>query len=72
MNSRRRVNSAVMRLVSIQRNAILIASLILTATSFGQSKRCPPDTICDPLRFDEYGKLTWSDERTRLDNLADR
>jgi hypothetical protein len=55
-----------------QMKATLITSLLLSATAFAQSHRCPPDTICDPLRFDQYGKLSWSDEKARLDNLAER
>ena len=29
-----------------------------------------PSRICDPRKFDEYGKLLWSDEEARLDNVA--
>jgi len=35
-----------------------------------RSYRCPPGMICDPVKFDEYGKILWSDEKARLDNAV--
>ena len=35
-----------------------------------RSYQCPPGMICDPVKFDEYGKILWSDEKARLDNAA--
>jgi hypothetical protein len=32
--------------------------------------QCPPGVICDPVAFDVYGKIIWSDEKARLDNAA--
>ena len=49
---------------------VYAGSAFVVASAYGQSKPCPPNTICDPLKFDEYGSLTWSDEKARLDNLA--
>lgn len=34
-----------------------------------QAAQCPPGAICDPVKFDEYGSILWSDEKARLDNV---
>jgi hypothetical protein len=35
------------------------------------SDPCPqPSHICDPRKFDEYGNLSFADEKFRLDNVA--
>ncbi len=35
-----------------------------------RSYQCPPGVICDPVMFDMYGKILWSDEKARLDNAV--
>jgi hypothetical protein len=49
---------------------ILCAASSFAAPAYAQTKPCPPDFICDPRKFDEYGTIMWSDEKARLDNAA--
>jgi hypothetical protein len=64
-----------MRLLST--NTVLV-SMAVVCLAFGlgvaqrrtPTKPCPPEVICDYRQFDEYGPLSWSDEKARLDNAA--
>ncbi len=49
---------------------MLCAASPFGASAYAQTKPCPPEVICDPRKFDEYGTLAWSDEKARLDNAA--
>jgi hypothetical protein len=62
MNSRRRVNSNVMRLLLINISRVLLVVLFVFSPSsaFGQH----------PRKFDEIRTLSWPDLMARLDNVA--
>ena len=48
-----------------------VGLLLLTNMPLAQQpKGCPNPGICDPLQFDEYHKLSWTDEKVRLNNAA--
>src|SRR5437879_876574 len=72
--ARRRVNSIVMRFSHFHMKLVfglmLCAAPPFGASAYAQTKPCPPEVICDPMKFDEYGTLAWSDEKARLDNAA--
>jgi hypothetical protein len=73
MNSRRRVNSNVMRFSHTQMKLLFIIMFgfaCFATPVHAQTKPCPPEVICDPSKFDEYGRILWSDEKARLDNAA--
>src|SRR5947207_5129205 len=63
-----------MRFTHVQLKLLFVLTLFVASplgdSVYAQTKPCPPNVICDPRKFDEYGKLVWSDEKARLDNAA--
>jgi hypothetical protein len=60
-----------MKLTIFAAFCICMMSAIGYAQGKSQSFQCPPGVICDPRVFDEYSNISWSDEKARLDNVAD-
>jgi hypothetical protein len=64
----------------MRRLSLLVLLLCLSgAVVYGQNQlkaekepslQCPPGTICDYHKFDEYGDILWNEEKARLDNVA--
>jgi hypothetical protein len=55
----------------IVRAGFLFGTLVFAATGVrAQVPGCPPNGPCDPRQFDEYGDLSWENEKARLDNIA--
>ena len=51
--------------------SLFVTLFVISAQQQEPSNPCSqPSRICDPRKFDEYGKLRWSDEEARLDNVA--
>ena len=72
MNSRRRVNSVVMRFwfsdSRILSRAICAFAVVLSCTAVdSKPKGFSPHRV-----FDEYGRICWENEQARLDNFAVR
>src|SRR5438045_3729304 len=72
MNSRRRVNSNVMRFSSIDMRSwlTLIFLFLLSSIAVGQEPTAGLPRIADPVKFDQWGDLPFNDEKARLDNAA--
>src|ERR1700733_5942994 len=54
---------------------ILICICVPAVASYSQKSvnfECPPGSVCDFFKFDEFGFLSWKDEKARLDNVANQ
>lgn len=51
--------------------SLCVGQSIANAQEQQPSDPCPqPSGICDPRKFDEYGNISFGDEKARLDNVA--
>jgi hypothetical protein len=67
MKSRRRVNSAVMRLSHTMKAFLFLALLLVAPLSLS---RPHAEATPDVFWLEKYGNIAWQDEKARLDNFA--